>query len=80
MEDVRKEYQMAFQRTGDPVSDAGHYYDELDSRLERMPECENCGDHITTEYLYVVDGKVYCEDCMNDFRKDTMDYVEDDNF
>lgn len=62
----------------DPVSDAYRHDMELEEQLEKMPVCCACGEHIQTEYLYDVDGDLYCEDCMNDCRKDPMDYVTDD--
>ena len=44
-------------------------------QLERCPRCENCGENIQDEYLYDVDGAVFCEECMKDlYRKDTEAY------
>ena len=35
--------------------------------LESRPICDECGEHIQGNYKYVIDGKTYCEDCINDF-------------
>lgn len=45
--------------------------------LSRCPRCCNCGEHITDDYLYDIDGDLYCEDCLDDvFKKPTEDYEE----
>lgn len=47
-------------------------------RLAKFPTCDYCGEPITDEYFYNIDGTFICEACLKDeFRKDTEDYMED---
>ena len=48
---------------------------EQDAWLDKCPICEHCDKPIQDDYLYDVDGNIYCEKCMKElFRKDTEDY------
>lgn len=62
------------QITNDPIRDAERYFDAQQERTERRPECDVCGEHIQTEYLYTINGMVICEDCMADYRHYTEDW------
>ena len=55
--------------TDDPVADAERYIADQDAQLKRMPKCCVCENHIQDEYLYDVNGLIYCEECMSYFRK-----------
>lgn len=45
--------------------------------LRKYPKCAECGERITDEYLFDIEGVLYHEKCANDnFRKDVEDYVE----
>ena len=51
---------------------------EENESLDRLPVCDYCGEPIQDEYLYEIDGELYCEDCMKEhFRKPTDKYMED---
>lgn len=39
---------------------------ELDRRLERLPKCRYCGEPIQDEYYFHIDGRIWCERCLND--------------
>ena len=48
---------------------------EKEAWLDRRPKCERCRKPIQDDYLFDVDGKIYCEDCMNEkFRHSSEDY------
>lgn len=48
---------------------------EQDAWLASRPICEGCGEAIQDDYLYDVDGYIYCEECMKDlFRRSADDY------
>ena len=54
------------------------YEAEQESRLKRFPKCDCCGEPITDDYFYNIDGTYICETCMRDeYRKNTDDYMED---
>lgn len=56
----------------------GFFCDEEESReewLNKCPECDICGEKIQDEYLYDIDGMIYCDECLRDkFRKWREDY------
>ena len=44
---------------------------------ERLPKCDFCGEPIQDEYLYDIDGEIYCEECMKEhFRKSVDKYMD----
>jgi formylmethanofuran dehydrogenase subunit E len=54
------------------------YEAEQERRLEKYPKCDCCGESITDDYFYNIDGTFICESCMRDeYRKNTEDYMED---
>ena len=56
--------------TDNPIADFLRYDSEQTEALEKYPECSLCGDHITDDYYYDIDGEIYCERCMkHEFRK-----------
>lgn len=61
-----------------------HMREDAEARYMRaLPTCEGCGEKIEDEFLFDIDGRLYCEDCANDlFRRCTenyMDYEKEDN-
>ncbi len=54
------------------------YERDHESRLAKFPKCDYCGEPITDEHFYNIDGTFICETCLNDeFRKNTEDYMEE---
>jgi hypothetical protein len=51
--------------TDNPIADFLRYDSEQTEELEKYPECCICGDHITDDCYYDIDGEIYCERCMN---------------
>ena len=46
---------------------------EQEKQLDRLPECEYCGEHIQDEYAYCIEGTWICERCMNEhFRREVV--------
>ena len=51
---------------------------EVERKLKNLPVCRKCGEPITSEYAYDIDG-LWCEDCFEDFKNDIrvdMDWYE----
>lgn len=54
------------------------YEAEQERNLDKFPKCDCCGEPITDDYFYDIDGTYYCEDCLiSEYRKNTDDYMED---
>lgn len=64
-------------RTDDPIADAARYDAERERELRKRPKCGCCRHPIQDDYLFEVNGVLYCEECSNDeFRKPVDDYIE----
>lgn len=54
---------------------------EYDARQQRQeekyPKCDCCGGRITTDKFFNVEGTYICLECINDFKVNTDDYMED---
>lgn len=56
----------------------GDYCEEEEKYKRKLPICVKCGNRITDEYLYNIDGDLYCDDCGSDlFKKRTENYLID---
>lgn len=63
-------------RTDDPISDFHRYDAEQQEQLDRLPKCIYCHEPIQDDYLFNVDGELYCEDCMEDlFKRPVENYM-----
>ena len=50
---------------------------EQEKMADKLPRCKYCGEPITDDYLYDLDGTLCCEDCLEDlFRKPTDNYID----
>lgn len=47
-------------------------YEEAERRNnkyeETCPRCYNCGEPITSDIAWEIDGNLYCEDCIDSFK------------
>lgn len=54
------------------------YEADREEKLRKFPKCDICGEYITDEYFYNIDGTYMHEECLNsEYRKSTDDYMED---
>lgn len=60
--------------TDDPVKDYEKYYDDLERKLEELPLCSECGEHIQEEMCYEINGEYMCDTCMDMHRTYTPGY------
>ena len=58
-----------FIQTGDPLHDFNSWDEENGKWLQKRPKCCECGEHIQDDYLYQIREEVYCEKCIEGFRK-----------
>lgn len=63
--------------TDDPVADFHAYDAEQQAKLDKLPKCSYCEEHIQDDYLCDIDGAIYCMECFSDnFIKNVEDYIE----
>jgi formylmethanofuran dehydrogenase subunit E len=63
--------------TDDPERDAAMYDMERQRELDSLPKCDICGEPITDDFLYDIDGTLVCEKCLNEeYRKPVDNYIE----
>ena len=48
---------------------------EQENRLNELPECSECGEHIQSDFCYEVNGEYICEECMEGHKKYTEDLI-----
>lgn len=66
--------------TDDPVRDFIAYDRECQRRLSRYPKCDCCGEYITEETFYYIEKQKVCEECLDlHYRRDTDDYIQEDD-
>lgn len=58
-----------------PSADWERYNEAQEKELEKLPICDSCGKRITDDYLYEVCDCIFCEECINDSKKDVENYV-----
>lgn len=64
--------------TDDPIADYDRYCAEQEQAMQKYPVCAVCGKAITDDFLYHIEGDIYCEECMKDnFRRPTDDFMEE---
>lgn len=49
-----------------------------EAELKKLPICCECLDPIQTENLYDVGGDLYCETCMEGFKRITENYIREE--
>ena len=48
-------------------------------KLKKFPKCDYCGERITDDYFYDIEGTYFHESCLNEeYRKNTDDYIEEE--
>lgn len=68
---------MCFSWTDDPIADFERHDAEQEAKLERLPECSECGHPIQDDYAYYINGEWICERCMKEnYRRAVDDYGE----
>ena len=50
---------------------------EQESRIRKYPRCDCCGYRIVDDKFYNIEGTYICMVCIEDFKVDTEDYMED---
>ena len=63
------------------IPDYTDMFNEYDARQqageEKYPKCDCCGERIVDDKFYNIEGTYICMVCIEDFKVDTEDYMED---
>lgn len=51
--------------TDNPLSDFARHDAEQQARLDKLPECSECGEKIQDAYCFEVNDELICPKCMN---------------
>ena len=55
--------------TDDPIADFLKHDKEQARWLVRLPLCVKCEEHIQQEDVLCIDGKYYCDNCLENMRE-----------
>lgn len=56
-------------RTANPLKDFWEHMSNQEEWYESRPVCDQCGEHIQDEYYYLINGEIFCEDCLDWHKK-----------
>ena len=45
--------------------------------LDSRPRCSECGKPIQGDKLFNIHGDLYCEECIENFKEDTEDHINE---
>lgn len=57
--------------TDDPVMGAANYEAERERKMQELPICDFCGNHITDDSYHEIRGLNICDRCLEGHRKNT---------
>lgn len=63
-------------RTDNPHADFDRWDAEQEARLERLPVCCYCKEHIQDERAMYIHDELMCLDCVMEHMVDVEDYIE----
>ena len=58
-----------FYWSDDPLRDFDRHDADQQRKLERMPKCAECRDHIQQKDAVCIKGKFYCDECLKGMRE-----------
>ena len=53
------------------------FAEEQAEKEKKFPKCDYCGERIVEEKFYNIEGTYICVNCIDDFKVDTDNYMED---
>ena len=67
------------QYSDDPVADFERYDAEQEEEREKLPICYECKEEIDDDYVWDIEGTLYCDKCIEKlYKKPIEDYIEED--
>lgn len=66
-----------FYRTDDPFADFDRWDAEQTAKLEKLPKCTECDEHIQDDCYYEINGECVCPECLDNNHKHWVeDYID----
>ena len=63
--------------TDNPLADFNRHDAEQERKRQQLPICYECGNPITDEYLYEINGEYICSECLeSNHKKSVEDVIE----
>lgn len=63
--------------TDNPIFDHALYEAQRERMIDKFPKCAHCGEPITDDHLFDIDGELYHLSCAErEFQKFTDDYID----
>lgn len=59
--------------TDDPLADFARKDADDAAWLQSLPKCAECGEPIQQDFCYEMEGKVICEQCLNENHRKMVD-------
>ncbi len=53
----------------DPYEDFRRKDSEENTWLQNQPMCDECGERIMEDYYYNINGRKYCQECIDDCKE-----------
>lgn len=63
--------------TDDPIADFHRHDRQSENALDKLPRCSICDKPIQEDHFYEINGDYICLECLEDFERDTDDYVKE---
>ena len=64
-----------------PGADFERWSNDMEAELARLPVCYHCGEPIQDDYLYNINGNLYCHDCLDEcFKESTDNHISEEDF
>lgn len=52
-------------------------YERAQARaLAKLPRCSECDEPIQDDFCYEINGELICEECLNEYRKSTDEFIK----
>lgn len=62
-------------RTDEPLDDFNRYEEDRQRELDQLPVCSQCDEPIQSTFCWEIGNKVFCETCVEHFKKYTTDLM-----
>ena len=62
--------------TDNPLADFNRYDAEQERKRQQLPKCYECGEPLTDDWCYEIDGEYICEECLNNNHRKRVENIK----